>query len=589
MSDANSLQVKFPLSLSSFGDNNGQQPAISTIKFNCGKPVVIVGPNGAGKTRLSVLIESLNDLGFKNSLERATELEAKRAAENATEHADAKFFVHRISAQRSLSMSLQQTFSNEETLQKIFFYGSNLSLSKESARFSDHPTTGMLDDFNKLLALFFAKDYTELSQIRNGKELINISKKVIRIWNQLSLSRKLEHEGPNLYGVYKGEKYLANKMSDGERVIFYMICQALLQRPKTLFIVDEPEAHIHKSIVNKLWTLLEQERQDCVFMYITHELDFVFSRKNARIFWVKEFDGTSWDYDEVTNDSNFKDVPTNVLNPIVGNNKKILAVEGHNEGSLDYRLYPILHENEGYTVVPCGSNTTVTSLVQNKAYYSQQFGVELHGLVDLDDNDEEKVLELKEGGIDCLGVAAIENLFLLPDVIKAMAKILNKDPAKAIKRINFLIKQAAYNNPTSINKQISAAVKERCSFFLSKIETIENTNSEQFAQKLATQAKNIFEEKQKLFNQEKAKANLSPEEQEMPFSGEIEGILRWFKDKKLTKDIIEDVFQGDGFDFDAYVEKVLDLLQQKGSEHAEERKQVMDAMIRFIPTVTKNK
>lgn len=170
-----------------------------------------------------------------------------------------------------------------------------------------------------------------------------------------------------------------------------------------------------------------------------------------------------------------------------------------------------------------------------------------------------------------------------------MAKILNKDPTKAIKRINFLIKQAAYNNPTSINKQISAAVKERCSFFLSKIETIENTNSEQFAQKLATQAKNIFEEKQKLFNQEKAKANLSPEEQEMPFSGEIEGILRWFKDKKLTKDIIEDVFQGDGFDFDAYVEKVLDLLQQKGSEHAEERKQVMDAMIRFIPTVTKNK
>jgi ABC-type branched-subunit amino acid transport system ATPase component len=67
--------------------------------------------------------------------------------------------------------------------------------------------------------------------------------------------------------------YKASEMSDGERAIFYMIGQTLAAAENSLLIFDEPELHVHRSIMDKLWDDLEAARQDCAFVFITHDLE----------------------------------------------------------------------------------------------------------------------------------------------------------------------------------------------------------------------------------------------------------------------------------------------------------------------------
>ena len=63
-------------------------------------------------------------------------------------------------------------------------------------------------------------------------------------------------------------------MSDGERAVLYLIVQVLCIPDNKKLIIDEPELHLHGSIMNRLWKGLEQVRPDCLFIYITHDTDF---------------------------------------------------------------------------------------------------------------------------------------------------------------------------------------------------------------------------------------------------------------------------------------------------------------------------
>ena len=64
----------------------------------------------------------------------------------------------------------------------------------------------------------------------------------------------------------------------------------LCAKENSLIIIDEPENHLHKSILPRLWDAVEKEREDCVFLYITHDLEFARSRTQTQIIWVKEFE-----------------------------------------------------------------------------------------------------------------------------------------------------------------------------------------------------------------------------------------------------------------------------------------------------------
>ena len=71
-------------------------------------------------------------------------------------------------------------------------------------------------------------------------------------------------------------------MSDGERVIFYLIGQCLAASQQGIIVIDEPELHLHKSIQAPLWSAIERLRPDCLFVYFTHDVDFAVAQESSK-------------------------------------------------------------------------------------------------------------------------------------------------------------------------------------------------------------------------------------------------------------------------------------------------------------------
>ncbi len=66
------------------------------------------------------------------------------------------------------------------------------------------------------------------------------------------------------------DKYNGNAMSDGERAIFHYIAEVVSAKDNSLIIIDEPENHLHNSILERLWNEIEAESTGlCILIYNT--------------------------------------------------------------------------------------------------------------------------------------------------------------------------------------------------------------------------------------------------------------------------------------------------------------------------------
>ena len=385
-------------------------PHNEDVVFEQGKPIVVLGANGAGKTRFGVKVEELNDGKFNNW--------------NGQEDV----LIHRISAQKSLSIYDQISIQDYESSAKALFYGdANQYSNKLGSRYNSNPATFLLDDYNKALSLLFAEENRQLQEahaidkasllsgIDRPSPITTVVERATAIWNELLPQRSIDLGGNGVHVKYQGNRYHGKEMSDGERVMLYMICQVLVLKPNSILIVDEPELHIHKAIVNKLWDKLEETRQDCVFMYITHDLTFALSRNTERVLWIREFNGTEWSY-EFLNVSDYSDLPYELLYEIIGTRQKILFVEGE-KNSYDHFLYQEIYRDQGYHVIPCGGCQDVVKFVKSKRAYEKLNSIDVYGIVDRDFRTEAEITSLEADGVFCLNVAEVENLFVVPGVL----------------------------------------------------------------------------------------------------------------------------------------------------------------------------
>ena len=98
-----------------------------------------------------------------------------------------------------------------------------------------------------------------------------VTDKLQRIWKMIFLIEIfLLKMGKILASLNKdGEliKYKGKEMSDGERVVLYLIAQVLCVPQNKIIIIDEPEIHLHRSIINRLWDAIEAERKELFFIY----------------------------------------------------------------------------------------------------------------------------------------------------------------------------------------------------------------------------------------------------------------------------------------------------------------------------------
>ncbi|WP_404713258.1 DUF4435 domain-containing protein [Sphingomonas sp. MMS24-J13] len=325
-----------------------------------------------------------------------------------------------------------------------FFYGDDHGdfNHKYGRRYQNKPETALLSDFDHVLAALYAENndvsikYRHDAISKPNECVTPAPAKVDRlkeIWEKLLPHRELIVLGGNLKTKPPaGDEYSASDMSDGERVTLYLIAQALLAKPDTLLIFDEPELHINRSILAKLWDEIESARPDCCFLYITHDVEFASSRHAATKYALRAFRRVphdAWDIERVPERS---ELPDDIVATIVGSRRPVLFVEGDG-GSLDSALYRRVYDD--FTVVPVGSCEQVIHTVSAFAARPELHRVGCAGLVDADGRTDAEATHLASKGVYRLPVSEVENVLLLPGVFLALAESLSFTPDEARSRL----------------------------------------------------------------------------------------------------------------------------------------------------------
>jgi hypothetical protein len=377
-------------------------------KVDTGGAIVVIGANGAGKTRLGTWLEFSSD------------------------H---KAVVHRVSAQKSLSMPPSTSPRALEAAEMDLLFGydqakNNLAY-KKGHRWGDNPETFLLNDFTKLMIYLFSEDYEKSIAYRRDSQLakdrltppetkLDVVK---RLWEQTLPHRELVIGSGSIQARLSGaaEQYSAADMSDGERVVFYLLGQCLAAPHNGVIIIDEPELHLHRSIQARLWDAIENERPDCLFVYLTHDLDFAASRIAAKKVWLKSHSQSGWDWAVVPES---EDIPEDVLLSILGSRKPILFVEG-DRSSLDHFIFSYLYPS--FTVSPCGSCEQVIQATTSFSALRHLHQLDCRGIIDRDYRTDSEVTYLQGLHVSVLDVAEIENLFLTEGVLRIVASHLVLD------------------------------------------------------------------------------------------------------------------------------------------------------------------
>ena len=293
------------------------------------------------------------------------------------------------------------------------------------------------------------------SNINNGdivdtEEFRSKLDEVIEVWNYLIEHRELFcDDSANLLIRYQDSIYPAYKMSDGEREIFYVVGRVLLAKDSSLIVIDEPELHLHKAILNKLWDLLEFKRNDCMFVYLTHDIEFA-STRIAKKCWLKAYSDDikqTWELEPINNN----EIPEVLLMKLLGSRKKILFCEGK-ENSLDYQIFETLFPD--YTITPLSSCKDVINYTKSFNKISNRY-VEAFGIIDRDFRSNEQLDKLKRDCIFSYDVAEVENLFLMEDFIIEFAKYKNE-------------KYVIADIKNKILDQFRKDIQQQVSFFISQ-------------------------------------------------------------------------------------------------------------------------
>jgi len=431
------------------------------IVFERGGSTIFVGANGSGKTRLAVFIEKT--LGEK---------------------------AHRISAHRALDLNPDVPKIREESALRKLRYGyegedANIGYRSGHRWKHEKEAITLLNDFDGVLqALFAEQSNTSLethkkarnndySQVRETK-----FETLSRIWQRVLPERELLITGDDIHVKYcdASDSYSASQMSDGERAVFYLIGQGLLAEESSLLIIDEPELHVHPSIMSKLWDEIEAARPDCSFVFITHDLNFSATR-SAQKYVIRSFDpAPKWNLQKVTTTGGFTEEITTL---ILGSRHPILFVEGSNN-SLDLALYRACYPD--WTVIPHGSCESVIHAVSTLRNNPDLLHATAIGIVDADSRSEDEISNLKNKGVFVLPVSEIENLFLLPEVAEQILKMEGHENSK-IEEILVSLKEevfATLNSTEAVNKLVILHCQRKIDSALKSVEFEGNNNLDEF-------------------------------------------------------------------------------------------------------------
>lgn len=377
--------------------------AIAEMDAAKSRRVTIIGANGAGKSRfMDEMIELCGDKAYCLDVLTA-------------------FFPE----------------SNESTLP-----GSIDVLYREAMRQIPYLRSDAVSQLDKLFYMLLADEMQNLMEIKatllqhGAKARLPLSKfdLVRRNWETIFPDNRIVRHGNRLmFGTGAGDDLITlGSLSQGEKAVLYYLAGVLFAAPEATVFIDSPGLFLHPAIRQTLWDAVEQLRPDCTFIYNSVDVDFVTSRTSNTCLWVKSYDSRqhAWDYDLL------KSTPLSeeLMIELAGSRKPVLFIEGDDSHSIDQKLYSLVFRNR--TVRALGSCNKVIETVRAFNDLSSMHHLQSMGIVDRDRRTDSEVEYLRKKNILVPDVAEIENIFLLPEVVRVMARRRGKDARRITDRMH---------------------------------------------------------------------------------------------------------------------------------------------------------
>jgi hypothetical protein len=350
--------------------------------------VVIIGPNGSGKTRKAREIKASCSIEFVNA-QRNTRIPLNLPAMAFTE-AENQFVNF-----RNQSRANHWDWNNE---------------------------------FDSLLSSLMAQHATDaitfMDATKAGEEppdTQNALQRIRDLWSETFPDRMLviEDYRPIIKSTTTGTEveYSAQTMSDGERTAIYLAGR-VFRAQEGVLVVDEPENHLHSHLAGRLWDEFEDARPDLRFVYITHDLTFARSRRNAKYVIASPADGLQTM--EIS-----ADLSDDVAEVLLGaasmsfHARRAIFCEGGKEDR-DASIYRSWFSDRETVVEAVGSSEIVHRCISALSSSRMIGNLQAIGIIDRDFHTDEYLAALPEG-MFVLPFHEVESLYCLPGIVSAVA------------------------------------------------------------------------------------------------------------------------------------------------------------------------
>ena len=379
------------------------------MSVNNGDQLFIVGPNGSGKSALIQYLVSNTETDKIKRITAHRHTSLRSGTINFTPEQRKNFYRDYLYYNRSDESRYLDDYSGEE--QSAILYDLDNKYNTINEDIANEVRKRDMETAQKVES----KSPSPFDQIN---ELLD--------QGRLNVNLKRTEDRSIIAKHSQGQSFDIPKMSDGERSAMIIAAQVITAEPGAVFLIDEPEKHLHRSISQPFLSALFNLRPDCAFIISTHEIALPIANPKAQVLILRSCQWrddqcVAWDAKVIEPNSQLPEharLTEELKRGILGSRKRILFVEG-DSNSLDLQLYDRLFPN--LTVIPKGNCENVINAVLGLRKSQEFHDVEVFGLIDGDNREPEEVDKLAENNIFALEVYSVEALYYYSEVIAAVA------------------------------------------------------------------------------------------------------------------------------------------------------------------------
>ena len=378
-----------------------QNADVPTLQLEAGEMLFVLGANGTGKSSLMFQFA-------QNNVGKTRRISAHRQTWMNTDALDMT---------PAIKLQTEQQIQNTDRKQQSR-YRDDYAAQRASMTIYD-----LIDAENVrargIAALVDADDMESAAKTSKEEAPITIINELLRQSN-IPINISIRENERLMASKDGGPEYSAAELSDGERNALLIAGDVLTASSGTLLVIDEPERHLHRSIISPLLSQLFERRSDCGFVVSTHDHDLPLEMPGARILLLRSCNFNdqsvqSWEADELPVETPIDD---HLKRDLLGARRRILFVEG-TTSSLDKPLYNLIFPM--VSVIPKGSCRDVEHAVVGLRAGEGFHWLRAFGIADGDGYAPDQIQAKSDKGVYVLPFYSVEAIYFHPQIIERIA------------------------------------------------------------------------------------------------------------------------------------------------------------------------